>query len=476
MRCNATGYCALVLFALAALAWGQGAAGSLRGKHVVEGASLSSDATIVREAQEALDRVSTPDGPGAAVLIARGDKVIYRSARGRAEIELGVPLSPDNVFRIASVTKMFTAAMILKLAEAGKLSLDDPLTLYLPDFPNGGGITIRELLNHTAGISEVAKDPQPGFSRRDVTTAMQVAEISKRPLDFAPGTGWSYSNAGFILLGAVIEKITGESWHAAIAKQILEPLRMKHTLYGDNSVILPGRTAGYTTDNPNHAVENAPFISITIPGAAGGLVSTVDDLRIWIRALSTGQVVSKTDFQQMITPGPKLPGTRTMYGYGFGTFVFHVRGNTMIGHTGQIPGFASVVGYLPERDITVIALGNDDNFDAQTMGRRLAAIALGQPYSEPVAAQSSEEELRALAGTYRIDENTIETLSLRDNKLYAQRGSRNAIPLQMTADKQLHFVPDELSYFMPVRDASGRTTGLNYFENGDGPPKLLPRN
>jgi CubicO group peptidase (beta-lactamase class C family) len=451
-------------------------AGSLAGRIITTAGSLSPDATIVQEAQEVLDRVSTQDGPGAAVLIARGDKVIYRSARGRAEIELGVPLSPDNVFRIGSVTKMFTAAMILKLAEAGKLSLDDPLALYLPDFPNGASITIRQLLTHTAGISETAKDPQPGFSRRDIDTATQIAEISKRPLDFTPGTRWSYSNAGFILLGAVIEKVTGEFWHTAIAKQILEPLGMKHTLYGTSAPLILGRASGYTTDNPGHIVENASFISATIPAAAGALVSTVDDLRLWMRALSTGRVMSKEDFEQMITPGPKLPGTRTTYGYGLGTFVFHVRGNTMIGHTGQIPGFASIVGYLPERDITVIALGNDDNFDAQTLGRRLAAVALGKTYPEVVPGKPTEGELRSLTGTYVIDENTIETLSVRGDKLYAQRGSREAIPLQMTADKQLHFVPDELSYFMPVRDAVGRIVGLDYFENGDGPPRRLPRN
>jgi CubicO group peptidase (beta-lactamase class C family) len=370
---------------------------------------------------------------------------------------------------------MFTAAMILKLAEAGKLSLDDPLALYLADFPNGASITIRELLNHTAGISETAKNPQPEFARRDVDTATQIAEISKRPLDFTPGTRWSYSNAGFILLGAVIEKITGESWHTAIAEQILQPLGMKRTLYGNSAPLILGRAAGYTTDNPDHVVENAPFISATIPAAAGALVSTVDDLELWMRALTTGRVISKEDFQQMITPGPKLPGTRMTYGYGFGTFVFHVRGNTMIGHTGQIPGFASAVGYLPDRDITVIVLGNDDNFDAQTMGRRLAAIALGKPYPEVISGKPTDEDLRSLAGTYQFDENTVETLSIRGDKIYAQRGGRNVIRLEMTADKQLHFVPDELSYFMPVRDAAGRILGLDYFENGDGPSRRLPR-
>lgn len=478
MRCSATGYCAVAIFALVTSASGQGAessAAALSGKHIVTVTALSLNATIAREAREELNRVSTPSGPGAAVLIAKGNNLIYRSARGSAEIELGVPLSPDHVFRIASVTKMFTAAMILKLAEAGKLSLDDPLALYLPDFPNAASITIRELLSHTAGISDISKDMQPGFTRRDVDLATLVTDISKRPLDFAPGTGWAYSNAGFILLGAVIEKVTGESWYTSVSTQILEPLGLRHTQYAANSPLVPGRAAGYTTDTPGHVVNNATFISMTIPASAGALASTVDDLRLWMRALTTGRVISKESFQKMITPAPKLPGTRTAYGYGFGMYLWHVRGTPMIGHLGQVNGFASAVVYLPERDITIVVLANDDNFNARIVSRRLAAIALGKPFPKVIAAPTSEEELRSLAGTYQFNENTIETLSIRDNKLYAQRGSGNVLPLQMTADKQLHFVSDELSYFMPIRDATGMVIRLDYFEDGDGPPTPLPR-
>ena len=177
----------------------------------------------------------------------------------------------------------------------------------------------------------------------------------------------------------------------------------------------------------------------------------------------------------MITPGADLPGTRAADRYGFGVYLWQVRGVSFIGHSGSIDGFTSTVGYLPDQDVTVVVLANDDNFDAQTMGRRLAAIALGQPYPEVIPLQLSDQELESLAGKYQLDSNTVETLSVKDGKLYAQRGSRNVIPLQMTADKQLHFVPDELSYFVPVRDAGGRVTRLDYFEKGDGPPRPLPR-
>ena len=438
-------------------------------------ASPASDPIVAKEAQQALEHAATTNGPGAVVLIARGDTVIFRGARGRAEIELGVPLSADQVFRIASVTKMFTAAMVIKLAEHGQLTLDDSLAKYLPDFPNASHITLRELLNHTSGISDIVKDPTPGFMKRDVDTVGLIEEIRKRQPDFAPGTRLSYSNAGFILLGAVIEKVTGQTWHDALQKQLLEPAGLKRTYYGDNALLIPGRVAGYTTDNPAHRVENASFISMSIPSAAGGLVSTVDDLLHWMRALSSGQIVSDNGFQQMITPVHDLPGVSAMHGYGMGMYIWRVRGNEMVGHTGQINGFASAVAYLPKQDITMVVLANDDNFDAQTMARRLAAIALGEPYVEPVAVAMPDDLLNALQGEYRIDEATIETLFVKDHQLYGQRSHHHAVPMQMTMDHQLHFLPDELSYFAPVRDAAGNVTGLDYFEGGDSPPKLLPR-
>ncbi len=438
-------------------------------------ASPVSHQSMAKEAQQALELVTSTDGPGAVVLIAQGDTVLFRGARGRAEIELGVPLTTNQIFRIASVTKMFTAAMVIKLAEQGKLSLDDALAKYLPDFPNAGQITLRQLLNHTSGISDIVKDPTPGFMKRDVDTAALIAEIRKRPPNFAPGTRWSYSNAGYILLGAVIEKVTGQRWYEALQKTLLDPSGLTRTRYGDNAPLMPGRVAGYTTDNPAHRVENATFISMSIPAAAGGLVSTADDLWRWMRALSNGRIVSREDFQQMITPAPELPGASSTHRYGLGMYSWRVRGNPMVGHTGQIDGFASAVAYLPKQDITVVVLANDDNFDAQTMARRLAAIALGEPYAEPTAVAISDDALRALAGVYRIDDMTTETLFVKDGRLYAQRSHHHAVPMQMTADRQLHFQPDELNYFVPVRNAAGKITGLDYFEGGDAPPQSLPR-
>ena len=223
---------------------------------------VASDLTIRRHATALLNATVNPSGPGIAVLIARNEKAIFRAARGRANIELDVPLTAADTFRIASVTKTFTAALVIKLAEKGELSLDAPLKKFLSDFPGAENITIRELLNHTAGVSDQAPPSaiQPGFSRRDVDITTLIAEIAKRPAAFAPGASQSYSNAGFILLGAVIEKVTGKPWHVALDELILRPLGLRNTRYGSASVIIPGRVAGYTTDTPGRKIENAPYI------------------------------------------------------------------------------------------------------------------------------------------------------------------------------------------------------------------------
>ena len=192
-----------------------------------------------------------------------------------------------------------------------------------------------------------------------------------------------------------------------------------------------------------------------------------------MRALTGGRVIRPESYRQMIAPATP-PGTQPAHPYGFGMYIWHVRGEEMVGHTGQINGFASVLAYIPSRDITIVALGNDDNFDAQNFGRRLAAIALGKPYPRVTGVSIPAAELQALVGNYQ-EGKLVRTLSVRGGKLYAQRGGGNVVPLQMTAAGQLHFVPDELSYFVAVRDTAGSIIRLDYFDHGDGPPSPLPR-
>lgn len=433
------------------------------------------DTLLVQRSKNVLVEALRPDRPGAAILISKGNRMLYEGARGQADAELDVPLSTKNVFAIASLTKMFTAAMVLKLAEQHQLSLSDPLLLYLPDFPKGQDITIQQILRHTSGISDTPVQSNPRCELDELDTKAQIAEIRVRPLDFAPGTHWRYSNAGFIVLGAVIEKVTGQPWYQAITLNILQPLGLTHTYYAPGSTIIPGRAHGYSTGTPGHVLENARPINVTIPAAAGALTSTTSDLRLWMRALASGKVISAESFKQMSSPGAKLPGSEAGSSYGLGTYVWNIRGHTVIGHTGSIGGFTSFVGYIADGDEIVVVLANDDDFDAQTVGRRLVAIALGQPYAAVTSRPPSTEDLHSLPGNYRIDESTVETISVKDNHLYAQRTHHNLVPLQVTVDGDLHFVPDELSYLKPDRDKSGQTIRLDYFSHGEGPAQPFPR-
>lgn len=436
------------------------------------------DTAVAEQAKAALQR-AVPDegGPGVVVVIAKGDshgdRLLFQGARGQAQLELGVPLAPNQVFRIASVTKIFTAATVVRLAERRALSLDDKLAKYLPQIPNAQRITLRQLLNHTAGISDVAKNPQPGITWRNMDTATHVAEIAKREPAFEPGTRLAYSNAGYILLGAVIEKVTREPWQDAVRSYAVGTGGPRQIRYDDEITLTPGRVAGYTSDNPQHRIDNAAYISASIPAAAGGFVASADALARWMRELGIGHVVTAKSFQAMTTPAQSVEPSS--HPYGLGLYLWRVQGSEMVGHTGQINGFASAVAYLPKEDITVAVLANDDQFDARTMARRLAAITLGKPYADPVSATPSAETLKALAGAYRIDDKTTETLSVKNGQLCAQRSGHNVVPLQITAEGKLYFVPDELSYFVPVRDAGGKVTRLDYFDGGDEPAQAMAR-
>lgn len=436
-------------------------------------AAAPADADLAVQLRALLDRTVKADGPGAVVLAARGNQVLFREARGMASIELGVPLAADQVFEIASITKTFTAATVLKLAEQGRLSLDDPLTRFIPDFPNAAGISIHRLLDHTAGVSDVVRETRPGFNRADLDLKTRIAELASRTPDFAPGEDWRYSNGGYLLLGAVIEAVTGVAWYEAVQAQLLTPLGLNHIGYGEATRIIPGRVSGYSTGGG--ALAAGGFISMTGPASAGGLVSTADDLRRWMRALSRGQVLSPANLALMTTPTPK--SLAAPFQYGLGLYLWTVRGRRLIGHTGQIPGFASAVGHLPEADVTLVVLANDDAFNARGFLRRMAGVALGEPYVDVAATArpvpAADQAL--LAGAYQEDARTVRTLLIRDGDLYARKGERPPLKLVMAPNGDLHFTIDELSFFRPVLDRKGRVVRLDYYWDGDGPPRPMPR-
>lgn len=424
---------------------------------------------IAREPREMMERNYAADGPGAVVLVARGDRVLFRAARGEANVETHAPLRPDSVFRIGSLTKQFTAAGLLTLVEAGRVRLDDPLSRYLPEYPGGDRITILELLNHTSGVRNF--NGLPGYLEdtvlRDMNTAELIDLFSRESLDFEPGTNWAYSNSGYVLVGAVIEAVTGMPWHVYLQRTFFTPLRMTHTGYALEPRLAAMQAPGYTYDNDTLIPMRA--MSMTQPHAAGALVSNADDLLKWNRALHEGRVLRTATYQRMIAP--EGAAARARIPYGLGLFEDSVRDRPVLSHGGRIFGFISELSYMPGADITVVILENDDAHNgpqaADKLARRLTALALGEPYPNLIASAVDAEALSGAEGVYRFDGEVTRTLRVVDGHLTAQRDNgRRAELTPIGADDFLY--PDGFNRLRLERDASGAVVRARYYANGDG--------
>lgn len=364
-------------------------------------------AEVAAFADAALAKAYPADGPGAAVLVRWRGEVVLRKGYGMAQMDLGVPVAPEQVFEIGSVTKQFTAALILRLAEQGKLALSDPITKFLPGFPTGDAtITLEQLLAHTSGVPSYTDMPEwlPRW-REDMTLDVLIAMFKGKPLDFAPGTSWSYSNSGYILLGAVIEKVTGKSYEEVVESELFAPLGMSASRYGHQEEIVRGRVAGYSKGPEGWA--NAPYLSLTQPYAAGSLLSTVDDLARWSDALETGKIISLAARDRMFTPavlrGGDQDGVSTRYG--FGNAVTDVAGTPAHEHGGGIHGFLSDLLRVPSADLLVVLLSNNPTQDPHDLAHQIAEAIVGKPQQPAAAGPAlSAAELDAYVGVYLLPE------------------------------------------------------------------------
>jgi len=425
------------------------------------------DAALTRQADAMLAANTAADAPGASVLIARDDRVIYRTARGSANLELGVQLEPQQVFRIGSITKTFTAAAILKLSAEGKLSLNDPLAKFLPDFPNGMHITLAELLDHTAGISDAWEPADPA---QPLDTAALVKLIAGHAPDFAPGTAWAYSNSGYMLLGAVIEKIRGQPWYVAVDDLFAKPLGLAHTAYHADDAVVPRRVTGYSRNDRGDIVQ-PPYINISGPGAAGALASTVDDLFHWMRALAMDRALSPGLFEAMSSA--KATSTGNLVHYGYGLMLGTVRGEPVVEHTGGIEGFAAQLSYFPKQHVTVVVLANTDagSPNPRSLAHRLGALAIGKPYIELKTIHADESHLRELCGNYHIDATSTRTISSENGMLTMRRDDGPKRVLALARGELLFFPGDGTDYFKIARDDRGRVIGLDFYADGMPPAR-----
>jgi CubicO group peptidase (beta-lactamase class C family) len=244
------------------------------------GAGAAPPADLRAKADAIVAAAFPADGPGGAVIITRRGETIYRAGRGLADVETHRRLTPDSVFRLGSLTKQFTAAVVLQLVQEGRIALDDPLSRFFPDYPRpGAAATVRQLLNHTSGIQSYTGIPgwmTEENTSRPYSTAEMIALFRDRPSPTPPGQAWAYNNSGYVLLGAIIEKVTGKPWHQAVAERITGPLRLATIGYGVDREGRPAMARGYT--RAEGQVRPAQRIHMSVPHAAGALVGTVGDL------------------------------------------------------------------------------------------------------------------------------------------------------------------------------------------------------
>ncbi len=321
---------------------------------------------------DALARQTVADGIAAGLMVAVGEqgKPTYQCGYGLANIEWNASVTPDTVFRVGSITKQFAAAGVLLLAEENKLSLDDKFSRYFPDFPRGDQITLRQLMNHTSGIHSYPGPTERSIVRVGIPVPEMVKHIAGLGYDFSPGTRWDYSNSGYFLIGAVIEQVSGQTFRDFAQQRLFTPLGLTSTAVDRNDEIVPRRASAYFRDSANKGVyENADYIHMSVPHAAGGMRSTAADLIKWTAALHSGRVLSDTSYKEMTTPASVLGQEDAKYGLGL-----HLReqqGHRLINHDGGIEGFEASVTYVVDTSTTVVVLAN-----TQGGARALAAAIL----------------------------------------------------------------------------------------------------
>lgn len=378
-----------------------------------------------------LERHYPANEPGAVVLVEQDGKTLLRRAYGLADVELQTPLRPEHLLKVGSISKQFTSVAVLKLVHAGKLALDDKAAKHLPGFPHD--VTIEQLLTHTSGVTEYTAIPEYHAAlRQDATVDEIVGLIRARPLAFAPGTKYQYTNSAYFLLGAIVEKASGVTLSEFLRREVLEPQGLASTRVDALEEIIPNRARGY--QRAGGKIRNATLYSPTRAFSVGWLLSTVDDLSKWNRAPHDGKVLPAALRTRAFTSARLPDGTLTNYGLGW--FVNMLEGARVIEHGGDIPGFSSHVLSIPEQKIFVAVLSNDAHHEprAEFVATQIATFLLGKPW-DPAAVALDDDALNAFTGTYRNAAGVERRVTREGTRLFIERvGGRKSEVFPLSKD------------------------------------------
>ena len=419
--------------------------------------ATNTDAALVRSIEATLAPHFKADEPGAAVIVTRYGKTVYRSAFGLSDVEKKTPLKPDDVLRIGSLTKQFTAVAILMLADQGKLGVSDPITKHLTDYPKAGdAVTIEHLLTHTSGVPSYTDSPEYGATMaKAVSVNEMIARFKDQPLKFTPGSRWDYSNSGYFLLGAIVERVSGMRYADFVAKNIFDPLDMKDSAYEGFERSGKKRVEGYADKT-----RVAPPLHMSQPYAAGSLLSSVDDLAKWDAAIAAGKLLKPETWKRAFAPYTLTDGTKTVYGYGWG--IRKLQGQDSMAHSGGINGFSSYSVRVPASKVYAAMLFNRAGGGGASpayLSEKIAAIAMGKPYKYLQAITLDNAALDKHIGIYKLDEKTDRIVTREGNQLFIQRTGGGKTPILPASAKEF-FQPNSFTTLTFEVDTNGETTHL----------------
>jgi CubicO group peptidase (beta-lactamase class C family) len=432
--------------------------------HGIAAAQIVSEASLRERLDQIANSYTLDSTFMGSVLVARGNEILLNKGYGEANVEQNIPNDPNTKFRIGSLTKQFTAALVLLLQQDGKLRIEDPVGKYLPDAPRSWGkITLSELLGHNSGIPEIQSDPSfRSWAMSPHTHAEELALFKDRPLNFEPGSRNEYSNSNYLVLGAVIEKVTGADFATLLHNRILKPLGMNDSGVDNDGLVLPKRAQGY--NNNNGRLVPAASESMSVPWSAGSMYSTANDLLRWERGLFGGKVLSAASLNEMTTPGKMS--------HGFGVGVTTEDGMKVVDHNGAIEGFVAHLAYVPEPRIAVIVLSNVFGGAPPAMGNQLVEAMLGKTVvlaRERKAVPISKDDLTKFEGTYPMSSGMAFTFTVRGDSLELNAGG-TIVPLLYQGVKEGHprfyvaMIDGEIEF---VPDPSGAMTNVLSHQHGN---------
>jgi CubicO group peptidase (beta-lactamase class C family) len=400
------------------------------------------------------DNLKKKQIPGCAVMVRHNGKVALLRGYGIANIEHGVRVTPQTVFQSGSIGKQFTAMAVMTLIEQKKLRLDDPISKYLDVPETWAAIRVRHLLTHTSGLGDY---PEKFSLQQDYTEDDLLNMIKVQPLGFAPGEEWRYSNLGYVTLGILIHKVSGEFWGGLLQKRVFEPLGMKFARVISETDIIPNRAAGYRL--VDGVLKNQEWVSPSLNTTAdGSLYFTIEDLAKWAEALETQKVISPRSYEQMWTPVKLNNGSTAPYGFGW-LIAKTDSGHRMLEHGGAWQGFASYIARYPDDRLTVAVLCNRGGARASYIARRVA------PFYAPALAPRIHTAIKldpgilsSYAGDYRLEDSFTIKLSVAGDRLETTwLGEKIAL---IPESDMAFFEEDSDRTFRFVKDASGKTTSL----------------